>query len=208
MSAFLSQPLYPPISHLWKGLSASVPQPAKSGFEDQFSSTLNIYYIIIYFKWEAFGFFPLGINMIKSAILCPGEEVTELKFSTKIASQGETCFLVTNSAVMFSDTCFRFLIGSAGIISLLSVFDQTDIINHTCSKFSSCFDSPGCPQSMGDKPACSATWIPTPQISSWHVTPGYSLSQFPTFENSLWMLRLYQNIENSRRFWIILYEET
>lgn len=136
------------------------------------------------------------------------EKKYKLKFSTKIASQGEMCFLVTNSAVMFSDTCFRFLIGSAGIISLLSVFDHTDIINHTCSKFSSHFDSPGCPQSMGDNPACSAVWIPTPRISSWHLTSGYSLSQFPTFKNPLWILRLYQNIENSRWFWIILYEET
>lgn len=33
---------------------------------------------------------------------------------------------VTNSVIMLSDACFHFVIGSAGIISLLSVFNQTD----------------------------------------------------------------------------------
>ena len=123
---FLSQSASPPSSHLWKGPAASISPLGKSGSEDQMNSTLPFHDLIIYFKWEASGFFPLGMKMIKSAIWCPGEEVTKIKFSTKIIPQSEICFLVTNSVIMLSDACFHFVIGSAGIISLLSVFNQTD----------------------------------------------------------------------------------
>lgn len=87
-------------------LASSVFQFAESGFEDQFCSTVKFHYIVVYFKLEASGFFPVGINMMKSAILFPEEELTQVKFAAKMLFPGEMCFLVTSSAIMLSGTCF------------------------------------------------------------------------------------------------------
>lgn len=56
--------------------ASSVSQFAESGFEDQSRRTVKFHYVTVDFKLEAFGLFPVGINMMKSAILFPEEELT------------------------------------------------------------------------------------------------------------------------------------
>lgn len=85
--------------------ASSVSQFAESGFEDRSRRTVKFHYIIVDFKLEASGLFPVGINMMKPAILFP-EELTQVKFATKMIFPGEMCFPVTSSAIMLSDTCF------------------------------------------------------------------------------------------------------
>lgn len=67
----LSQPLRSPLEGPFRStLSASSACClAKSGFEDQPNSTMKFRDIIVDFKLEASGFFLVGINMVKSAIM-------------------------------------------------------------------------------------------------------------------------------------------
>lgn len=91
-------------AHTWKGPAASISLIlGKSGSGDRLTSTLQFHRPYYLFEGVVFGFFPLGWTWL-SAIWCPGE-VTKVKFSTKIISQGEICFLLLTLS-----SCFQMLV--------------------------------------------------------------------------------------------------